>query len=189
MVTPEVRWSGRERLVQAGWDERRPLAALAPGAANGRAKQWPPASFATVAAELVADGVVPVMIGTTADSAVESEIMQALEPNVRNAVISLVGRTDLLLLAGVLVHCRALVTNDSGGMHFAMALGVNVTAMFGPSNEDETRPIGTGRAEILVNPVWCRPCMLRRCPIDHRCLRGIAPERVVAATRQHLRTP
>jgi heptosyltransferase-2 len=90
-----------------------------------------------------------------------------------------VGGTDLPTLAGVLVHCRALVTNDSGGMHLAAALSVPVIALFGPSNEEHTRPRGRGRSVVLTSPVWCRPCLLKECPIDHRCLRGIAPQRVL----------
>jgi heptosyltransferase-2 len=97
-----------------------------------------------------------------------------------------VGRTTLPELAGVLVHCRGLVTNDSGGMHLAAALGVPVTAMFGPSNERETHPTGPGRSTVLTNPVWCRPCMLRECPIDHRCMRGISVDAVVSSARAML---
>jgi heptosyltransferase-2 len=92
-------------------------------------------------------------------------------------VLNLVGATDLPTLVGVLVACRALVTNDSGAMHLAAALGVRVAAVFGPTNERATGPRGGGHA-ILSNPVWCRPCMLRECPIDHRCMRDIAPETV-----------
>ena len=71
----------------------------------------------------------------------------------------------------------ALVTNDSGAMHLAAALGVPVTAMFGPTDETATRPLGATRTSVLTHAVWCRPCMLRECPLDHRCMRGIAPTR------------
>jgi heptosyltransferase-2 len=65
-------------------------------------------------------------------------------------------------------------------MHLAGAVGVPLAALFGPTREDETAPLirKEGRLELLINPVWCRPCMLRECPIDHRCMKGLPPERV-----------
>jgi heptosyltransferase-2 len=102
----------------------------------------------------------------------------------RRPVLNLAGRTDLPTLAGVLTHCRALVTNDSGAMHLAAAVGLGVTALFGPTN-DRTRPLGEGHV-VITNDVWCRPCMLRECPLDHRCMRGIEPARVHEAARRTL---
>jgi heptosyltransferase II len=68
-------------------------------------------------------------------------------------------------------------------MHLAAALGTRVVAPFGPTNEFETAPLTREgrRATVLTHPVWCRPCMLRECPIDHRCMKGITPGRVLAA--------
>ena len=101
-------------------------------------------------------------------------------------IINLIGQTDLPALAGVLVQCRALVTNDSGAMHFGAALGLPVTAMFGPTDERETHPIGQRAPIVLTHDVWCRPCMLRECPIDHRCMRGIPVDEVLSAVRRTL---
>ena len=98
---------------------------------------------------------------------------------------NLAGRTDLATLAGVLSHCRGLVTNDSGAMHLAAAVGTSVTAVFGPTDDTATRPIGDAHA-VLTHPVWCRPCMLRECPIDHRCMRGVTPAVVLDAARRVL---
>ena len=85
---------------------------------------------------------------------------------------------------GVVGRCRAFVTNDSGAMHLAAALGVPVTAVFGSTDERETAPAGDGHA-VLTADVFCRPCMLRECPIDHRCMKQITPDRVFdAVTRQ-----
>jgi heptosyltransferase-2 len=70
-------------------------------------------------------------------------------------------------------------------MHFAAALGLPVVAMFGPTRERETYPVGANHA-VLTNPVWCRPCMLRECPLTHQCMRGIAVDAVLAATRNRL---
>jgi heptosyltransferase-2 len=71
-------------------------------------------------------------------------------------------------------------------MHLAGAVGAPLAALFGPTREDETAPLTThgGRAEVLINPVWCRPCMLRECPIDHRCMKGLPPARVFQTVQQ-----
>ncbi|MGH9350319.1 MAG: glycosyltransferase family 9 protein, partial [Vicinamibacterales bacterium] len=77
----------------------------------------------------------------------------------------------------------ACVCNDSGAMHLAAAVGTAVVATFGPTNEQATRPLARPghRADVLTHEVWCRPCMLRECPIDHRCMRGITPGEVFVA--------
>ena len=69
--------------------------------------------------------------------------------------------------------------------HLGAALGVRVTAVFGPTDERLTRPAGDGHI-VLTHQVWCRPCMMRECPIDHRCMRGVGVDRVVGAVRQML---
>jgi heptosyltransferase-2 len=91
--------------------------------------------------------------------------------------------TTLPVLAAILSLSRTCVSNDSGAMHLAAAVGVPVVAIFGSTNERATRPLARGgvRAEVLTHSVWCRPCMLRECPIDHRCMTGIEPGQVLAA--------
>jgi heptosyltransferase-2 len=174
-------------LTADGWDDNTPLVALAPGAAYGGAKRWPPEYFGELAATLAADGVATVMVGSPADAATAAEVARAFHaagprgPALRN----LVGRTDLSTLAGLLTRCRTLVTNDSGAMHLAAAAGVGVTAVFGPTDDTATRPRGGAHA-ILTHEVWCRPCMLRECPLDHRCMRGVGVEAVLVAARRTL---
>ena len=173
--------NGVRELKGAGWDGRRPLVALAPGAAYGGAKRWPAASFAELARALADDGIQTVMVGGRGDLPVARAIEAALGGDV---VLNLMA-TDLPTLAGILAACRALVSNDSGAMHLGAALGVRVTAVFGPTDERLTRPAGDAHV-VLTHPVWCRPCMMRECPIDHRCMRGIGVDRVVGAVRQML---
>jgi heptosyltransferase-2 len=105
--------------------------------------------------------------------------------NQRQDVLDLTGVTSLSLLVGVMAIARAFVSNDSGAMHLAAAVGTPVTAIFGPTREYETRPLprAGARAQVLIHDVWCRPCMLRECPIDHRCMKELSPERVVANVR------
>ena len=111
-------------------------------------------------------------------------------------MFNLIGRTDLPALAGVLANCRALVGNDSGATHLGAALGVSVTALFGPTDELVSAPRGDVRLKaatttkatpaVLTHPVWCRPCMLRECPLDHGCMLGIGVDAVLAAARRTL---
>ena len=206
-VSGAARAAGDRLLADAGWDGNTPLVALAPGAAYGGAKRWPPESFAELAASFAADGVTCVMIGSAADAATTTDVGRAafaradfVRASARQrpdenggarafkasgAMFDLVGQTDLATLAGVLTRCRALVTNDSGAMHLAAAAGVRVAAVFGPTNEHATGPLGDAHT-VITHPVWCRPCMLRECPIDHRCMRGVRPAAVVDATRRML---
>jgi heptosyltransferase-2 len=99
-------------------------------------------------------------------------------------VVNLIGRTDLRLLMGVLEACRAFVSNDSGAMHLAAALGVPVTAIFGPTDERATAPVGDH--DVIVHQVFCRPCMLRECPIDHRCMKRISVDEVYSAVTRRI---
>jgi heptosyltransferase-2 len=179
-VPQEARGAASRLLTEAGWDGRAPLVALAPGAAYGGAKRWPPQYFGELSSALAADAVSSVMVGSAADAATAADVARA-GPGGR--LHNLVGRTTLSDLAGVLTLCRTLVTNDSGAMHLAAAAGVSVTAMFGPTDDTATRPLGEAHT-ILTHPVWCRPCMLRECPLDHRCMRGIDVAAVLASTRR-----
>ena len=175
-MTDVVRDEGARALAAAGWRGDAPLVAVAPGAAYGGAKRWPSAYFAELVADLRRDGVQTVMVGSAADAASTRGIAPTFD---------LVGKTDIPTLAGVLAHSRTLVTNDSGAMHLAAAAGVPVTAVFGPTRDRDTHPIG-GHHIVLTHDVWCRPCMLRECPLDHACMRGIAPRSVAAAARRTL---
>jgi len=179
-VPAAAREAAARILRTAGWDGTTPLIALAPGAAYGGAKRWPPAYFAELASLLEGDGVASVLVGSSADAPTAIEIKREFP-----SVLDIVGQTDLPALAGVMTICRGLVTNDSGAMHLAAAAGASVTAVFGPTNETATRPLGDAHV-VLTNPVWCRPCMLRECPIDHRCLTGIGAARVAEAARRTL---
>lgn len=184
-VTADARSAARGLLRASGVAERHPFVVFAPGAAYGRAKQWPPRHFAELATQFAADNVATVLIGAKGDAAACAEVAQ------QTRAINLVGRTDLPTLAGVLAEARAVVANDSGAMHLAAAVGVPVTAIFGPTNERKTSPLRAGpdapTPTIVSTEVWCRPCMLRECPIDHRCMTRISAARVHAAITAHVR--
>jgi len=162
------------------------LVGFAPGAAYGHAKRWPPSRVAVVAARLAQErGAVPVLLGALGDREAGREIESALPSGIR--IVNLIGRTDLRQLAGVLSRCAAFVSNDSGAMHLAAAVGIPVTAIFGPTDERVTAPIG--HHDIIVHEVFCRPCMLRDCPIDHRCMKRITTDEVFNAVAVRLLAP
>jgi heptosyltransferase II len=183
-------------LERAGWDGRSPFVALSPGAAYGGAKRWPPDRFAAVARLLENEGIRSVLVGSAADVPTGRQVESAVDDT---SLVNVIGRTDLAQLAGLLSMARALVSNDSGAMHLGAALGVPVVGVFGPTDERLTAPrvpersqeTGTAQASdaptaVLTSAVWCRPCMLRECPIDHRCMRRISVEMVLDATRRML---
>lgn len=173
-------------LLREGIAEGTPIVGFAPGAAYGHAKRWPPRRVAGVIARLAsAHGVTSVLVGAEGDRGAGWEVESALPATVR--IVNLIGRTDLRALAGVLSRAHAFVSNDSGAMHLAAALGVPVTAIFGPTDERATSP--GGDADVLVNPVFCRPCMLRDCPIDHRCMKGVTEEAVFTSVSARLTAP
>jgi len=195
-VPDEARSRAAELLARHGWKGER-LVGLAPGAAYGWAKRWPPGRAGLVAAWMLRDlEARPVLVGARGDRDTAGEVRRAFARSVRadeaGGVIDLVGETDLLTLSGVLSECAAFLANDSGAMHLACALGVPVTATFGPTREWATSPLppeGGPPPRVLTHDVFCRPCMLRNCPIDHRCMTGISADAVLASVAAHLAAP
>ena len=163
---------------------------FAPGAAYGHAKRWPPQLVAQTIVRLSREaGARCVLFGAGGDRDSGREIESSLPSDVR--IVNLIGRTDLRLLVGAISRCAAFVSNDSGAMHLAGAVGTPLAALFGPTREKETAPLMRhgGRSEVLINHVWCRPCMLRECPFEHQCMTGLKPERVFESVRVLMGTP
>jgi heptosyltransferase-2 len=165
-------------------DEER-LVGFAPGAAYGHAKRWPPDRVARLIVHLASTyGVVPVLVGAGDDRFTGREIESTLPTGTR--LVNLIGKTTLRTLAGVIARCAAFVSNDSGAMHVAAALSVPLTAIFGPTDERVTAPRSQGPADVILRRVFCRPCMLRECPIDHRCMKRVEIEEVAQSVGKHL---
>ncbi|MGH9308003.1 MAG: lipopolysaccharide heptosyltransferase II [Vicinamibacterales bacterium] len=181
-ITPSTRARVRELIQGLGVDPSATLVGIAPGAAYGHAKRWPPSRVSELVARLGARGATCVLVGAVGDRGAGREIESSLPAGAR--VLNLIGRTDLRLFAGVLAACKAFVSNDSGAMHLAAATGVPVTAIFGPTDERVTAPLGDH--DVIIHQVFCRPCMLRDCPIDHRCMRGITVDAVFEAVSRRL---
>lgn len=176
--------AARALLIERGWDAVRPLVVLAPGAAYGTAKRWLPSYFGQLVTRVVTERRAQcVLVGSGADADTARWVRGCVEQEAERSVIDLTGATTLETLAGVMTLAAVCVSNDSGAVHLAGAVGTPVAALFGPTREYETSPLtrAGARSEVLMNPVWCRPCMLRECPIDHRCMKGLSPARVYAA--------
>lgn len=181
-ATTPTRHRVEELFATHGIDGAMPLVGIAPGAAYGHAKRWPPARVAELSARLTAAGAAVLLVGAAGDRDAGREIESSLSAGSR--IVNLIGRTDLRLLVGVLAACRVFVSNDSGAMHLAAAAGVPVAAIFGPTDERVTAPLGDH--DVIIHQVFCRPCLLRDCPIDHRCMQGIGVERVFDAVSRRL---
>jgi heptosyltransferase-2 len=166
-------------FADAGIAPEAALVGFAPGAAYGSAKRWPPERVAEAIGAVVGRGGRPLLLGAAGDREIADAILFALDPATRSPVVDLVGATDTATLMGVLARCRVVVANDSGAMHVASAVGRPVVAIFGPTDERATAPLGPHT--LVRHDVFCRPCLLRACPIDHRCLRRVEAADVVAA--------
>lgn len=190
-LTDATRRMGLDLLERSKVDLDRRLVVLAPGAAYGQAKQWPPSRVAEVASRLISDrDATCVMVGAGHDRDAARAVESALAVSsgaLRSRLVDLTGRTSLRELMGVLARADAIVANDSGAMHLGAALGRPVVAVFGPTDERATRPVGpTGQTDVLTAQVFCRPCHLRDCPIDHRCMKRVTAEMVFAAVSRQL---
>jgi heptosyltransferase-2 len=158
--------------------DSRPLVALNAGATNSRAKRWPADRFAALGNQL-ADALDAriVLIGAGSERDNADQVLQRMK---RQDAINLAGETGMAELIGLLEACDLLVSNDTGPAHIAAALGRPTLTIFGPTNEFETAPTGARAELIRAEGVECARCMLRDCPIDHRCMTRIAPQEVFA---------
>lgn len=172
--------AARRRLASLGLKEDRPVVGIVPGAVYGTAKRWPAERFAAVADRLSRACEAQVVLFGAGG---EERVARQVESAAGSKVINLVGQTRLRELAALMKCCDGVVSNDTGAMHVAAAVGTPVVAVFGPTNPVTTAPVG-GRHTLLRHPVDCSPCLLRHCPINHRCMRAISVDEVFEAAQQ-----
>ena len=164
----------------------KPLIGLNAGAEYGPAKRWPLERFADVARSLAErTGCRFVLFGGTADIPLAEELTHRLQGL---SVTSLAGQTTLAELMGALALCRVVITNDTGPMHLAAALGVPVVVPFGSTSPELTGPglPGDPRHHLLLGEAPCAPCFLRHCPADFRCMQSVSVDRAVHAALEAL---
>lgn len=175
-ISEERKAGARAMLAERGVTFENPIVALCPGSTNSRAKRWPAERFAALADMLATEAKADVLlIGARAERDVSREVASKM----RCAPLILTGETELSLTAGILSVVDLLVTNDTGPAHVADAVGCPTLVIFGPTDPVATRPF-SDRAEVIRRPPDCAPCMLRDCPIDHRCMTAIDPRDVFA---------
>lgn len=164
-------------LARLGLPTDKPAIAFCPGAEYGPAKRWPEVHFSALARLLAARGCVVWLIGSPKDHAVAEAIAQGAA----GSCINLCGKTDIAEAADLLAASQLVVTNDSGLMHVAAAVGRPVIALYGSSSPQFTPPLSAD-ARVLTLNIECSPCFERECPLGHfKCLKDLSPERVFAA--------
>jgi heptosyltransferase-2 len=172
--TPEQQRAARASLGLPA--DAAPLV-LCPGAEYGPAKRWPVRHYAALARKVGSADTAVWIVGSAKDAPIGEEIANLS----RGAALNLCGRTSLEQAIDLIAGARAVVTNDSGLMHVAAALGRPLAALYGSSSPAYTPPLSP-HATILSLGLECSPCFKRECPLGHlRCLEDIPPERVLAA--------
>ena len=167
-------------------DRTEPVLALCPGAEFGESKRWPCSHFAHLATEFIARGWQVWLFGAQKDVAAGTAIADSLAQAHRHRLIYLIGRTSLLDAVDLLACADAVVSNDSGLMHVAAALGRRVVGVFGSTSERFTPPLGA-RTQAISLSLPCRPCFERTCRYGHYdCLQKLSPARVLAVLDQLL---
>ncbi len=162
------------------------VAILCPGAEFGPAKRWPPGHFAELALKFLADGLAVWIVGSPNDKAAAEGIRDAAgEPG--HAMRDLAGRTDLGTAIDLMSLASIVVSNDSGLMHAAAAVGAPLVALFGSSSPAYTPPMSAD-AKIARIEIACSPCFQRECPLGHfKCMRDLHSATVYDLSRSALR--
>lgn len=172
-VSEERKTSAHRILSEAGAKTGYPLAILCPGSINSRAKRWPAERYAELSDQLAGAGVSVALIGSPGEIEVTTEVLA----NARSRPVALTGKTTVAEAVAIISIADVLITNDTGPAHIAAALNTPTLVIFGPTNPLTTYPLSP-RAQIIRRPPDCAPCMLRDCPIDHRCMTAITPQEV-----------
>lgn len=147
-----------------------PLALLCPGSINSRAKRWPAERYAELADRLADTGANVALIGSPGELDVSTQVCE----HARHRPIVLTGQTSVGEATAIISLADVLITNDTGPAHIGAALRTPTLVIFGPTNPLTTYPLSDS-AEIIRRAPDCAPCMLRDCPIDHRCMTAINP--------------
>lgn len=169
--------AGRARFRALGWPPG--VVGVSPGAAYGSAKRWLPERFAQAAARVAMERGFAVAIFGSRDERPLCEQVQTMLADLAPDVPAwnFAGETTLAQFIELTAACEIFLTNDSGAMHIASALGVPTVAIFGATDDIGTGPAGS-LSRVVREPVECSPCLLRECPIDHRCMTRVTAERV-----------
>jgi len=176
-VAHERKLEAKTFLAESGIDPTIKTVALGVGSTNSRAKRWPAERFAELIDRLIGDlGVNVILVGSKDETDIAERVcrLSGQKP------VNLTGKTDLAAAVAILGSVDLMISNDMGLAHVAPSVGTQTIVIFGPTNPETTRPFAD-RAVVVRNAVECSPCMLRDCPIDHRCMTGITVDEVYDA--------
>lgn len=169
-------------LEQLGLDNTNSVIAMMPGAEYGEAKRWPTDRFAELARHLTADDYAIWVLGSKEEAELGEQIVTAAGPRAHN----LCGRTRLEDVCDLLALTKVSISNDSGLMHVAGAVGSHVIGIYGSSTPEYTPPLNDN-ATVIYRKLECSPCFERKCPLGHLlCLRGINVDDVEREVRLRL---
>ena len=187
-VTPDESALIAGRLADAGIGPSDLLIGVNPGSTYGHAKRWLPDRYAEVVNRVVKNAqnrsgarVGVVILGAKG----EEPLGKTIADQIKTRTVVCSGQTTVRELMALVKRCQLFLTNDTGPMHVAAAFQVPLVAVFGPTDWQTTSPFGVD-AKLVRQPVSCAPCLLRECPIDHRCMTGVTVEQVYAAAVHHL---
>jgi len=181
-VSAERRAAMRGKLSGFGLDPAKPTIALGVGSTNSRAKRWPAERYAQLNDRLQEELNANVVLVGGPD---ELDVSQEVFDGSRAKPVVLTGQTDLAEAVALLAEVDLLISNDMGLAHIAPAVGTKTLVIFGPTNPETTRPFSDD-AVIIREGVDCSPCMLRDCPIDHRCMTRISVDEVFEKAKTSL---
>jgi lipopolysaccharide heptosyltransferase II len=176
---------GRKRFLEEGLSGA--IIGVSPGAAFGGAKRWLPERFADAALQIAGERGASVSVFGSKD---ERSICEVVSQRVEAAgilCVNFAGVTTLDEFIELAAACEVFLTNDSGPMHIASSLGVPTVAIFGATDDKATGPTGVA-TRVVRQQVECSPCLLRECPIDHRCMVRVSADRVAEAALTLLST-
>ena len=182
-VDPAVAERCEARLRELGVAPEAPILVVTPGASFGASKLWPPEHFAAACDGIARRlGLLPVL----APGPMELAIAQRIAAAARERILALVDPPPTLEQVKALVaRSRLVLTNDTGPRHIAVALDRPAVVVMGPTDPRHTAQ-HLERQRVLREPVECSPCQRKTCPIDHRCMTRLAPERAIAAAEELL---
>lgn len=168
-----------ESLTKLGLTTHIRTFGLCPGAEFGPAKRWPEDKYTQVAQHIIEHGGQVWMFGSQKDRPVTESIKQRLPESLKKHCYNLAGETTLNQAVDLLSACDTVVSNDSGLMHVAAAVGCHVIAVYGSSSPDYTPPL-TDKLDIVHTNIDCRPCFKRTCPLVHQdCLNKLDSQKVI----------
>lgn len=181
-VSDERKTDAKRFLGECGVEMSKPIVAFGAGSTNSRAKRWPAENFAKLSDMIAAEtDSQPVFMG----SQDEADVIRKVSKAARRSFVDLCGKTDLATATAILSIADVFISNDMGLAHIAAATGTPTIVIFGPTKDETTRPLGP-HVEVIREHIDCSPCMLRDCPIDHRCMTRIGPERVLESALKML---